>query len=89
MSLPPTTPLYNHPLPEIERWLQDQGCQPSDQGRHCWHIDRPDWQADVELEVEEIVVRYLGAGADGRDIQRSFPYSLCRADVEAAIFAGP
>nr|MDJ0796018.1 DUF3143 domain-containing protein [Calothrix sp. MO_167.B12] len=28
MTLPsPDTPLYSHPLPEIEQWLREQGCQ--------------------------------------------------------------
>jgi hypothetical protein len=86
---PPTTPLYNHPLPDIETWLRSQGCEQDQNERHCWSLVRSDWRAEIALEVEEIVVRYLKAGADGNDIQRSFPYSLSRSDIEAAIFSGP
>ncbi len=28
-KLAPTTPLYNHPLPDIEQWLRDMGCEQS------------------------------------------------------------
>jgi hypothetical protein len=83
------TPLYNHPLPEIERWLQEKGCQQDSQQRHYWKLDRSDWQAELWLEREEVTVRYLNAGEDGRDIHRAFPYSLSRQDVEDAVFSGP
>jgi len=83
------TPLYNHPLPEIERWLQNQGCQQDSDQRHYWKLDRSDWRAELWLEREEVTVRYLKAGEDGRDIQRTFPYSLSRQDVEDAVFSGP
>jgi hypothetical protein len=90
MPLPPAdTPLYNHPLPEIEQWLTGQGCQQDEADIHCWHVDRPDWQADICLDIDQLVVRYFGFGEGDRSIQRSFKYSLTRQDVEAAIFAGP
>ncbi|MEM8604217.1 MAG: DUF3143 domain-containing protein [Cyanobacteria bacterium P01_H01_bin.121] len=90
MSLPAAeTPLYNHPLPDLERWLESQGCAQDETERECWHVQRETWAADIELAVEEIVVRYLKAGSNGQDIQRAFPYSLSRQDVEAAIFEGP
>jgi hypothetical protein len=38
------------------------------------------------MDIEDIRVRYI---MGGRDIQRAFPYSLSRQDVEDAIFAGP
>ncbi|MEY3222517.1 MAG: hypothetical protein RLZZ203_1373, partial [Cyanobacteriota bacterium] len=38
---------------------------------------------------EQITVRYLHAGENSQDIQRSFKYSLSREDIQAAIFAGP
>jgi hypothetical protein len=38
------------------------------------------------LEVEELSVRW--SGCDG-EVQRQFPYGFSRADVEAAILAGP
>lgn len=90
MTLPqPDTPLYNHPLPEIEGWLEDQGCQQDNNDLHCWYLDRPTWKAELVLDIDQITVRYLKAGADGDDIQRSFKYSLSRQDIEEAIFSGP
>jgi hypothetical protein len=90
MSLPSAnTPLYNHPLPEIEAWLEAQGCERDENDIHCWHIRKPAWRADLWMEIDSIAVCYLGAGEDGRDIQRSFKYSLTRRDLEDAIFSGP
>jgi len=83
------TPLYNHPLPIIEEWLENLGCQQDSEELHCWSIQNPEWQAEITLEVEEIKVSYLNAGEGGRDLSRSFPYSLSREDVEAAVFSGP
>lgn len=88
MTLPPgTTPLYNHPLPTIEEWLIQQGCQQNEADLHCWTIERPKWQAEICLDTEQITVRYFNV--DGRDVVRSFKYSLSRNDVEDAVFSGP
>ncbi len=90
MTMPaPNTPLYSHPLPVIEEWLLAQGCQQDREGLHCWHVQRPGWQAELVLDIEQVSVRYLGAGVGGRDITRSFKYSLTREDVENAVFSGP
>lgn len=90
MPLPSAnTPLYNHPLHEIEQWLRSQGCDQDRTNLHCWHIERSTWQAQLCLDIEELTVRYLRAGEDGRDIVRSFKYSLTRADIESAVFVGP
>lgn len=90
MSLPtPDTPLYNHPLPVLEQWLRDRGCEQDRRSLHCWQVTYPDWQAEICLEVEELTVRYINAAEGNRDINRSFPYSLSRSDVEAAVFSGP
>lgn len=86
---PATTPLYNHPLPEIEQWLIDQGCQQSSEDIHCWYVERPGWQAEVCLDIEQLNVRYQLAGEKEWVAQRAFKYSLSREDVENAIFAGP
>lgn len=83
------TPLYNHPLPIIEEWLENLGCKQDSEELHCWSIQTPEWQAEITLEVEEIKVSYLNAGEGRRDLSRSFPYSLSREDVEAAVFSGP
>ena len=88
MTLPPgDTPLYNHPLPAIETWLLDQGCEQDADDLHCWTIERPKWQAELMLDVDQLSVRYLNV--NGRDVQRSFKYSLSRQDIEDAVFAGP
>ncbi len=86
---PPETPLYNHPLPDIEQWLMSQGCIQDKQDLHCWHVQRPDWHADLCLDVDQLTVRYSSAGDADRSIQRAFKYSLSRRDVEDAVFAGP
>lgn len=90
MALPSAdTPLYNHPLPDIEQWLRSQGCQQDQNDLHCWHVQKATWSADLCLDIDSLTVRYLGAGEDGRDIQRSFKYSLSRQDLDEAIFSGP
>jgi hypothetical protein len=90
MALPSAdTPLYNHPLHEIEQWLKVQGCEQDRNDLHCWHIERSTWKAHLCLEVEELTVRYLEAAEGGRDIVRSFKYSLSREDIESAVFSGP
>jgi len=87
--LPPDAPLYNHTLPQIEQWLKDQGCQQNETELHCWHIQRTNWQAELSLDVEQLTVRYIEAGENRQDIQRSFKYSLSREDIEQAVFSGP
>lgn len=90
MPLPSAdTPLYNHPLPNIEQWLASQGCQQDSTQLHCWHISKSQWQAEVCLDVDQITVRYLQAGEQGQDIHRAFKYSLSRQDIEQAVFSGP
>ena len=83
----PDTPLYHHALPALEAWLEQMGCQ-QDGGNVClWHLRQPSWSAAVELSVEDMNVRWTSD--TGGITQRSFPYSLCRADVERAIMVGP
>lgn len=90
MTIPPAeTPLYNHPLPQIEQWLRNQGCQQDREQLHCWHLQRGNWEAEVSLDIDQLTVRYIKAGADGSDLLRSFKYSLSRKDIEAAVFCGP
>jgi hypothetical protein len=84
-----TTPLYNHPLPDIEVWLRQQGCTQDTKELNGWRVVRPHWEAEIILETDCIVVRYINAGADDKDIQRVFKYSLSRQDLEEAIFSGP
>lgn len=82
-------PLYSYPLPQIEAWLAGLGCRQQTDNRHCWSVERPTWKAEVCLEIEELTVRYLNAGEGGKDILRSFKYSLSRQDIESAVFDGP
>ena len=90
MTLPPSeTPLYNHPLPDIEQWLSELGCQQDTENLNCWIVKYPSWHAQLSLEFEELAVCYLHAGEGGLNINRSFKYSLSRQDIEAAIFSGP
>jgi hypothetical protein len=90
MTLPSVdTPLYNHPLPDIERWLASKGCQQDVENLHRWVLNTPDWQAEITMDVDSFVVRYLKAGSDGEDIQRVFKYSLTRQDLDAVIFSDP
>ncbi len=90
MSLPPSqTPLYNHPLPQIEQWLKEQGCEQDNKELHYWRLVQPTWQAELWLDIEQLTVRYTQAGENQQDIQRSFKYSLSRQDIEAAVFSGP
>jgi hypothetical protein len=90
MNLPSSdTPLYNHPLPAIETWLLSQGCQQNRQELNYWRVEKPAWEAELCLDIDQLTVRYFKAGADGKDIQRSFKYSLSRKDIEEAVFSGP
>jgi hypothetical protein len=90
MTLPPSdTPLYNHPLPEIEQWLKNCGGQQDETELHRWYVEQPQWKAELSLDIDRLIVRYLSAGTTGEDIERAFKYSLSREDIEQAIFAGP
>lgn len=90
MTLPSAdTPLYNHPLPDIEQWLTSKGCQQDETNLHCWALETPDWKAEIILDVDSLAVRYINAAEDGQDIQRTFKYSLSRADLDAVIFTDP
>lgn len=90
MTLPPAdTSLYNHPLPTIESWLQSQGCKQDKGNLNRWYVRRPDWEAEISMDIEEIRVRYINAIDGNKDVYRAFPYSLSRRDIEDAIFTGP
>jgi hypothetical protein len=83
------TPLYSHSLAQLELWLRNQGCEQDRSELNRWTVSRARWRAELWLDTEQVVVRYVGAGADGGDLSRSFKYSLSRRDVEEAVFAGP
>lgn len=85
----PKTPLYNHPLPQIEQWLYKLGCHQDSQDLHLWRVERDQWKAEIWLDIEELSVLYVPAASTERDIQRTFKYSLSRQDIEDAVFSGP
>lgn len=90
MSLPtPDTPLYNHPLPQIEQWLSQLGGEQDREELHCWRLKHDSWSAEIYLETEQLIVCYLKADTDGSDIQRAFKYSLSRRDIQDAVLDGP
>lgn len=84
---PPQAPLYNHPLPALERWLAQLGAVQQGVNSCRWDLRHQDWTAEIELEVEDLSVRWQAPGAE--PVLRQFPYGFSRADVEAAILAGP
>ena len=89
-SLPsPDTPLYNHPLPGIEAWLTQNGCSQDSQELHIWHLERPEWTAELRLDIEELCVIYKPIANPTGAVKRTFKYSLSRQDVEDAVFSGP
>ena len=85
----PDTPLYNHPLPKIEQWLQNMGCEQNPDELNTWYVEKPTWKAEIELDVDQINVRYINAANSTQDIKRSFKYSLTRQDIQDAVFSGP
>ncbi|KAL2621489.1 hypothetical protein R1flu_001694 [Riccia fluitans] len=54
-------------------------------------IERPDWHAQLSLDLTDLYVRYLKSGPGNleRDIERKFSYALSREDLENAILGGP
>jgi hypothetical protein len=82
----PSTPLVQHPLPQLEAWLRQLGARQRATHGCQWDLHQQHWSALLELEVEDLRVSWL---EDGQQTVRQFPYGLPRADVEAAILAGP
>ncbi|MEM6596574.1 MAG: DUF3143 domain-containing protein, partial [Cyanobacteria bacterium P01_C01_bin.69] len=86
--LPPSSPpLYSHPRPAIDSWLTGLGATRDDKDLSQWRFSSTGWTAELRLEVDSIVVYY--ASSSGKAVQRSFKYSLSRADLEEVIFSGP
>ena len=80
------TPLYSHPLPALEQWLQTSGFEQSDADPCLWTLKRPQWTAELLLQSDGLVISWI---TDGGSTQRGFSYGLTRADLESAILAGP
>ncbi|KAL1206710.1 hypothetical protein V5N11_027269 [Cardamine amara subsp. amara] len=84
-------PLYSHSLPCIEAWLRKLGFYQSKDDRAVWLIQKPDWHAQLSLDVTDLCIRYLKSGPGNleRDMERRFSYALSRDDTENAILGGP
>ncbi|KAL6127628.1 hypothetical protein ACLB2K_070991 [Fragaria x ananassa] len=83
-------PLYSHSLPCIEAWLRSLGFFQSREDRAVWLIEKPEWHAQLSLDVTDLYVRYLktGPGNLEKDMERRFSYALSREDIENAVLGG-
>ncbi|CAK7324072.1 unnamed protein product [Dovyalis caffra] len=84
-------PLYSHSLPCIEAWLKDLGFLQSNENQAVWFVEKPDWHAQLSLDVTDLYIKYLknGPGNLEKDVERRFSYALSREDIENAILGGP
>jgi len=82
--LPDSAPLYNHPLPMIESWLEEQGCERDDQDVTCWVYQQPGYRVLIHWEETAFRVEYHFANGEGKTLL--LPYALSRGDVQRAIF---
>eukprot|EP00262_Sarcandra_glabra_P012459 TRINITY_DN3219_c0_g1_i1.p1 TRINITY_DN3219_c0_g1~~TRINITY_DN3219_c0_g1_i1.p1 ORF type:complete len:180 (-),score=24.95 TRINITY_DN3219_c0_g1_i1:145-684(-) len=84
-------PLYSHSLPCIETWLKNLGFHQSREDRAAWFVEKPDWHAQLSLDVTDLYIRYLKSGPGNleKDVERRFSYALSREDIENAILGGP
>ncbi|XP_021826995.1 uncharacterized protein LOC110767687 isoform X1 [Prunus avium] len=84
-------PMYSHSLPCIEAWLRNLGFYQSKEDRAVWLVEKPEWQAQLSLDVTDLYVRYLktGPGNLEKDVERRFSYALSREDIENAVLGGP
>ncbi|GFY84118.1 hypothetical protein Acr_03g0008920 [Actinidia rufa] len=84
-------PLYAHSLPCVEAWLRQLGFYQSKDDRAVWLVEKPDWHAQLSLDVTDLYIRYLKSGPGNleKDVERRFSYALSREDIENAILGGP
>lgn len=84
-------PLYAHSLPCIEAWLRSLGFCQSKEDRAVWFIEKPDWHAQLSLDITDLYIRYLKSGPGNleKDVERRFSYALSREDIENAVLGGP
>ncbi|XP_057462202.1 uncharacterized protein LOC130752447 [Actinidia eriantha] len=84
-------PLYAHSLPCVEAWLRQLGFYQSKNDRPVWLVEKPDWHAQISLDVTDLYIRYLKSGPGNleKDVERRFIYALSREDIENAILEGP
>ncbi|KAI3458060.1 hypothetical protein Pfo_014723 [Paulownia fortunei] len=83
--------LYSHSLPCVEAWLKSLGFYQSRDDRAVWFVEKPDWHAQLSLDVTDLYIRYLKSGPGNleKDVERRFSYALSREDIENAILGGP
>ncbi|KAB1204953.1 hypothetical protein CJ030_MR7G015213 [Morella rubra] len=84
-------PLYSHSLPCIEAWLRSLGFFQSKDDRAVWLVEKPEWHAQLSLDVTDLYIRYLKSGPGNleKDVERRFSYALSREDIENAVLGGP
>ncbi|XP_041011934.1 uncharacterized protein LOC121255605 [Juglans microcarpa x Juglans regia] len=84
-------PLYSHSLPCIEAWLRNLGFNQSKEDRAVWLVEKPEWHAQLSLDVTDLYIRYLKSGPGNleKDVERRFSYALSREDIENAVLGGP
>lgn len=49
--------LYSHSLPCVEAWLKSLGFYQSKEDRAVWLVEKPDWHAQLSLDVTDLYVR--------------------------------
>lgn len=52
-------PLYSHSLPCAEAWLRNLGFFQSKEDRAVWFVQKPEWHAQLSLDVTELHIRFL------------------------------
>lgn len=52
-------PLYSHSLPCIEAWLRSLGFCQSKEDRAVWLVEKPDWHAQLSLDVTDLYIRLV------------------------------
>lgn len=82
----PETPLYHHSLTALEDWLGTSGFERHPEELSRWELQRDPWTACLELHSDGLVVHWTTAAGT---TTRQFSYGLSRADLEAALQAGP
>lgn len=50
-------PLYSHSLPCIEAWLKKLGFRQSKDDRAVWFAEKPEWHAQLSLDVTDLYIR--------------------------------
>ena len=86
--LPPSSvPLNQHSLRALEEWLISLEAEQVEGDPCRWRLAGPAWSAELLLEREDLVV--IWQQPDDEPRRCALPYGLSRADVDAAIQAGP